>query len=206
MRPVKKPLFTVPLRDVEYGEKTLQWDIPSSWFDEFLADTEAGGRGIAGYLEAYLKKNGNDVYVKGQVKAALTMPCARSLKPVDVDIETEIVLLLAPRPLPEEETGPGKKGQRQRKRRSEDNEDELLSTEMAAQDFFDGETIVLDEFVREHLLLELPLFPVRSDLPFEPVAATDTPPDEAEREERPLDPRLAPLAALARQMQKPPKE
>ena len=49
-------------------------------------------------------------------------------------------------------------------------------------------------YPREHLLLELPLFPERSDLPFESDAATNTPPDESGAAP---DPRLAPLAALA---------
>ena len=74
-----------------------------------------------------------------------------------------------------------------------------MSAEQAARDEYDGETVELDGFVREHLLLELPLFPVRSDLPFDPTPATDTPPDEAGPV---LDPRLAPLAALASELQR----
>ena len=61
------------------------------------------------------------------------------------------------------------------------------------------EQAAVDAFVREHLLLELPLFPVRSDLPFESDAATTTPPDESGAAP---DPRLAPLAALASQLKK----
>lgn len=206
MRRVKTPLFTVPLRDVESGDKTISWTVPASWLHSALDGTEADSRGVDGQLEAYLTKNGSEVYVKAQVRAALTMPCARTLEPVEVDLDTEIILLLAPRPLAVGQESTDNKGPRRRKRRNEDNEDELLSGDLAAQDFFEGETVVLDEFVREHILLDLPLFPVRSDLPFEPVAATDTPPVEPERKERPIDPRLAPLAALARQMQKIPKE
>jgi uncharacterized metal-binding protein YceD (DUF177 family) len=71
---------------------------------------------------------------------------------------------------------------------------------LAARDEYEGDHVELDGFVREHLLLELPLFPVKSDLPFEPAPATDPRPDEAEEET--VDPRLAPLAALARQLQR----
>jgi uncharacterized metal-binding protein YceD (DUF177 family) len=57
--------------------------------------------------------------------------------------------------------------------------------------------VVLDEFIREHLLLELPLFPVRSDLPSEEARVTASLPDPAGTDEPvKLDPRLAPLAAL----------
>ncbi len=57
---------------------------------------------------------------------------------------------------------------------------------------------MLDGFVREFLLLELPMTVRRSDLP-----STDDPaiaPPSAEpggAEPRPIDPRLAPLAAIA---------
>jgi uncharacterized protein len=76
--------------------------------------------------------------------------------------------------------------------------EELLSADLAARDEYEGDAVVLDAFVREHLLLELPLFPVKSDLPFAEAPATDTPPDESGA---PVDPRLAPLAALASQLQ-----
>jgi uncharacterized metal-binding protein YceD (DUF177 family) len=55
---------------------------------------------------------------------------------------------------------------------------------------------VLDSFVREFLLLELPMSVTRSDLPRADDPATAPPsggPDEAEH----IDPRLAPLAAIA---------
>jgi uncharacterized metal-binding protein YceD (DUF177 family) len=81
----------------------------------------------------------------------------------------------------------------------DDAASELLSAEEAARDEYSGDSVALDVFVREHLLLELPLFPVRSDLPFEPNAATNTPPDDSGAAP---DPRLAPLAALAIQLKK----
>ena len=82
---------------------------------------------------------------------------------------------------------------------SDDGSAEALSAEEAARDEYSGDSVELDAFVREHLLLELPLFPVRSDLPFEPNAATNTPPDDSGAAP---DPRLAPLAALASQLKK----
>ena len=74
----------------------------------------------------------------------------------------------------------------------------------AAQDTFDGEQIVLDPFLREFILLELPMFPVRQDLPSLPVEARASAPDfrpldpraPSQESETPLDPRLAPLAEL----------
>jgi uncharacterized protein len=164
-----------------------------------MADTEAQSDGTAGTLEVYAKKNGREVLVKGQVRASITMPCARTLEPVAVKLDAPILLLLTPRPAAS--ASPGKGGRRQRGRADGEDETsaEQLSAEQAARDEYDGDTVELDGFVREHLLLELPLFPVRSDLPFDPTPATDTPPDEAGPV---LDPRLAPLAALASELQR----
>jgi uncharacterized protein len=82
---------------------------------------------------------------------------------------------------------------------SDEGSSELLSAEEAARDEYSGDAVELDVFVREHLLLELPLFPVRSDLPFELNAATNTPPDDSGVAP---DPRLAPLAALASELKR----
>lgn len=80
----------------------------------------------------------------------------------------------------------------------------------AAQDTFEGEQIVLDSFLREFILLELPMFPVRQDLPSLPVEVRASGPDvrqnpdsaPSSESETPLDPRLAPLAELKDRLQK----
>lgn len=205
--PVKRPLFSVPLRDLDSGDKRRSWKIPPEWIAWAVEESEAEARGEEGQLELYLKKNGGEVLVKGTASAAVRMRCARTLDPVDVEIRAEILLMLSPKPGQEaqqEGKGPRKK---RAPRRSSENEEEVLTGTLAAQDHFEGETLELDEFVREHLLLELPAFPLRSDLPLEPPSATDTPPvDSGEPERRGIDPRLAPLAALASQMQRRTKE
>jgi DUF177 domain-containing protein len=207
---VQATLFSVPVRDLERSDLRRSWEIPVEWLGWALADSEAQPDGKPGTLELYLKKQGREILVKGRALASVTMPCARTLEPVPVALDAEILLLLVPRPTPA--ANAPKAPRRQRKgalepRRSEraadaeaeDAASELLSAEQAARDEYSGEQVELDAFVREHLLLELPLFPVRSDLPFEANAATDTPPDDSGAAP---DPRLAPLAALASQLMK----
>jgi uncharacterized protein len=206
-------LFTVSVRELERADQRRTWEVPPEWIDWALAESEARSDGTPGTLEAYIKKNGREVLVKGTVRAGVNMPCARTLEPVEVKLDAEILVLLTPKP-PAAPAAPGapgapKAGRRQRGKGErfravgdeavpEDPAAERLSAEQAARDEYEGDKVELDAFVREHLLLELPLFPVRSDLPFELNAATDTPPDEAG--DAPVDPRLAPLAALASQM------
>jgi uncharacterized protein len=204
---VQRPLFTVSIRDLERADQRRTWEIPPEWIDWALSESEARSDGSAGSLELYLKKNGREVLVKGQAAASVTMPCARTLEPVGVKLEAEILLLLTPRATPAPAASKSGRKQRTRTERwrstqedaaSADPSAEQLSAEQAARDEYEGETVELDSFVREHLLLELPLFPVRSDLPFQPNAGTDTPPDDSGDDA--LDPRLAPLAALASQL------
>ena len=194
---MQRPQFSVPVRDLERSDQHRRFELSPEWLDDALAESDARSVGNPGSFEVDLHKNGREVVVKGVARARVTMPCARTLEPVPVDLEAEIILLLTPRA---PATGAAAANKRDRRRRPEPEVEEQLSAELAARDEYEGENIELDGFVREHLLLELPLFPVRSDLPFDPTPATDPPPDEAK--EATVDPRLAPLAALARQLQR----
>jgi uncharacterized protein len=73
----------------------------------------------------------------------------------------------------------------------------------ADADTYDGETVVLDPFVREVILLEMPNFPLCSEAcPGIGPAASE---GEADMTASPaLDPRLAPLGALREKLAKSP--
>jgi uncharacterized protein len=224
---VSQPLFTVPLADVERNDVSLQWPSPPEWIDTHLADTEAKSQGRTGLLTATLAKNGREVLVQAQAKVEVVMPCARTLDPVPLTLEPQIYLLLAPR------TGPGaasrakataaatptkgkpagtadkkhgkKRGNTRDNQAAADEPDATLSDEDAARDTFEGDRIVLDDFVREHIVLELPLFPLRSDLRSEDSPAIG-PPANSPKAPRAVDPRLAPLAAIADKLRAQKKE
>lgn len=207
------PLFTVPLADIERNDVSIQWPIPAEWLDQQLADTEARSQGKNGQLTAYLARNGREILVQAKAQVQVVMPCARTLDPVPLTLEPEIYLLLAPRsgqPRPGQprakargESAPGaaaKKGTgRARAHQDEEDPGELLSEQDAARDTFEGDQIVLDGFIREHIVLELPLFPLRSDLRSEDSPAI-RPPEAAASAERAVDPRLMPLMAIAKKM------
>jgi uncharacterized metal-binding protein YceD (DUF177 family) len=55
-------------------------------------------------------------------------------------------------------------------------EDSLLDEEDAARDTYSGEQVVLDDFLREFILLEIPMVPLREDLRKAPFEATPSPP------------------------------
>jgi uncharacterized metal-binding protein YceD (DUF177 family) len=222
---VSRPLFTVPLADVERNDVSLQWPIPPEWLDTQLADTEAKSQGRIGLLTATLAKNGREVLVQAQAKVDVVMPCARTLDPVPLTLEPQIYLLLAPRTGPvggvaRAKSAPTTKGssagsadKRHKQKRgnprdnraSTDDSDDILSDDDAARDTFEGDHIVLDSFVREHIVLELPLFPLRPDLRSEDSSAIG-PPAASQKAERAVDPRLAPLAVIASKLRAQKKE
>jgi uncharacterized metal-binding protein YceD (DUF177 family) len=201
--------FSIKVADLEYGDREIDEAIPVAWLETAFAGSEATPRGRPGRLSATVAKSGRDVMVRGRAEAAVSIPCARTLDPVDVDLAAEIFLLLTPR-----SSGPSPGGNRPRKQkapvankagkqRKEGSkapaQEENLEQADAARDTYDGEDIVLDDFVREFLVLELPMFPLRPDLRSDDATGIEPPfPDaSAGKADKEIDPRLAPLAAIA---------
>jgi len=218
---MSRPELVVPVADLEQGPKHSQFVLSEAWLRRALEGTEATAV-EPGKVVATLTKNGSSVLVRGEVVADLTMPCVVTLDPVPVPVRVELVLMLSQqgggstnheghvarrRARPERaETAkiPGKTADPRAETRKRGDKGDghwedtpLLSDEIAGQDTYDGHEIVLDDFVREFLILELPMFPRRSDLPTEQTAANPPlPADSQPGGDKPLDPRLSPLAEL----------
>lgn len=216
---MKTSEFIVPLADLERGPKHVTWPIAAQWLRQALDGTEAVPGPEPGELSVELSKNGREVMVRGELKASVTMPCARTLEPVPVEVATELFLLLAPaasgdtphrRPRPARRDRPEKSGKGQaatpgpkagagksaKQKGAGWGDDPVLTDQDAARDTYSGEEIVLDPFVREFILLELPMFPTQKGLPSEDSETIAGPSVEA-RAERPVDPRLLPLVEIA---------
>jgi uncharacterized metal-binding protein YceD (DUF177 family) len=206
---VTKAAFVVPVADIERGPRTVTFTLDEAWLSQALAGTEATPRG-PGSVTVELSKSGRDILVRGRAEAALSMPCVVTLDPVDIDVNPEVFLMLAPagtdplakgtkkRP-PATGVAPAEgRGAPARKRGApeESEEGELLDVTTAARDTFEGSQIELDSFFREFLILELPMFPRRSDLPSSEGPAIGPPSAESGEHEPVIDPRLQPLAAL----------
>ncbi|MFZ5894456.1 MAG: YceD family protein [Myxococcota bacterium] len=217
---MSKPSFVVPAADLERGPRSISWVLDEGWLKGVFAETEAVPQGN-GSLEVELSKNGREVMVRGRANATVTMPCVVTLEPLNIELEPEIFLLLAPAPsvLPPNRASraakavPVSRGGRPppggaakgRKKEPEGGPEQELSDADAARDTYDGEKIVLDEFLREFLLLELPMYPRRSDLPSEQSPAI-APPSQEAPSAAPVDPRLMPLARIASRLRDQKKE
>jgi uncharacterized protein len=191
------PLFAIPANDIDTAGFPVDADLPIEWLASELVEGDLTAK-APGHFTGRLSRTGigtgnpDEIVLRGRVRAELTTPCARCMDPSSVNVDTEMTLLL--RPAPSAKTAPKhehKKGKANGKPKTEEEEYEFTSEE-ADFDLYDGETIVLDPFIREAILLEVPNFPLCSD------ACPGIRPADLERAEPApaIDPRLAPLNAL----------
>jgi uncharacterized metal-binding protein YceD (DUF177 family) len=207
---VPKPSFVVPVADLENGPKAVVWTLSVGWLRQVLEGTEATPV-RDGEADLELSLNGRDVVVRGRARVDVTMPCARTLDPVDISIAPEIFLLLEPlgqtpgQPASRKGQRPGhgaRRGGRSGRSAERDtagwSSDPTLPDAESARDTYAADQVVLDAFLREFILLELPMVPLRSDLrSVEDAAIGGALSTTAASEEPPVDARLAPLVAIA---------
>jgi uncharacterized protein len=140
-------------------------------------------------VDCVAQRSGDDILVTGHIKGRIVAECIRCLEDAVIDVDTQLASLFTARgeghrPKPEEED---------------------LSPEELAREFYSGEDIVLDEVVRDAIILEVPMQPLcREDCPGIAVPDHVRPPaDFGERKSADgVDPRLSGLKALADQLKK----
>jgi len=204
--------FVVSLSDLETGPKEVTFTLTEAWLRDVLEPAGASPRG-AGSVTLELTKQGSEVMVRGNASFGATLPCVVTLDPVPFDLRPEIFLMLKqgppaegarrakgepPRGEPKREPRPPK---RKKRGGAWDDGPELApdAPEESARDTFEGDEIVLDEFVREFVLLELPLYPRRPDLPSSEESIVSRP-LAGPTGESSIEPRLEPLAKIAERL------
>jgi len=172
--------FAIPVSDLDAGGRSYRFPVRPGWVRGALESHEATATEREGKLEVRVSKSGADVVVHGQLEAELTAPCARCLKPVIIPIQQEISALLVPTS----------------KLHTPREPEYEFSSDEADTFAYDGDTVVLDEMVRDELVLETPMIPLCSeDCPGMSAAPAGSS-EPAKDAERPIDPRLAPLLAI----------
>lgn len=174
--------FSLSARDLDAGGKSLRLPVRAAWVRGALEGQEATTAGAEGMLSLRASKSGNDVVVHGELKAELTVPCARCMTPSPVTVDKTVSALFVPTSALK-----GSKGM--------DDEYEFGEGEADVLPF-DGETVVLDDLIRDELILEVPMIPLCSEdcAGMSPGPAGVGSPTETGRAA--VDPRLAPLLRL----------
>jgi len=177
-----KPAFVVSAAELDAAGKAYQRAVPHAWLQAALEDTDATPVGD-GSLDLRISKSGADVVVHGEAKADVELPCARCLEPTRVTLAPKISVLMVPAT---------------KMREHEAEREHEMSAGEADVLPYDGENVVLDDLVRDDLMLEIPMIPLCSET-CPGIASVSG--ETAERE-RAIDPRLAPLLALKKRKEK----
>lgn len=188
----ERPLLSISRKSLDDGPKEVRAALPGAWLSRKLAEVAVEGDAVLtakqdGKVDLRLTPSGGDNFLlQGRVTATIDTTCGRCLGPASVPVATNMTLLL----VPEEADG----SRPVKGRRSKDSEGEFeFDRNEADIATYDGETVVLDDLVREAILLELPI----SALCSEDCAGMASDPAVAERLEKArIDPRLQKLAAL----------
>ena len=202
-------LFAIAAADIDAAGRSIEADLPVDWLDKQLAECELKAS-APGHISVRLSRSGNEVVVRGKTRVLLEAPCGRCLSPAKLEVDGELALLLQPAKTPAPEASAadtratkgtpakGASGQGSAKGKRPAKEKDLpeyeFSSNEADADTYDGETVVLDDFVREAILLEIPIFPLCSEDCAGIRPASSDVIDEGE--EPRVDPRLAPLGAF----------
>jgi DUF177 domain-containing protein len=169
--------FTIVVTDLDAGGKSFHFPVRSGWLRGALEGHEATSSGADGGLDVRVSKSGHDVVVRGAVDAELSLPCARCLELFKLPLHADLSVLYVP-------AG---------KAHAED-ETETPAYEFTSEEAdtlpYDGETVVLDDLVRDELLLEIPMIPLCSEAC---PGISPAPGEEHERGGGRVDPRLLPL-------------
>jgi uncharacterized protein len=166
----KQHEFSIPVRDLDAAGKAFSFILRKDWMRGALEDTEVQPAAGDGSLEGRVSKSGTDVVVHGKLAVELVVPCARCLEPARVSVKQDLTALAVLRSKMRDEA----RGKRRPKGRDaspakggaspardlDDEEESLPDADMIA---YDGETLVLDDLVRDELLLAVPMIPLCSE-------------------------------------------
>jgi uncharacterized protein len=180
--------FSFPVTDLDAGGKHLVLPVRASWLRGVLEGTDIKAPEQDGTLDLRISKSGTDVVVRATLDAALVVPCSRCLEPAVVPVHEEISTLAVP--------GTGESSHKEA-----DDDEEAAEVEDADVIPYDGETLILDDLIRDELLLGIPMIPLCSEAcpgirPEQGASPGSHVADGAAENSEGIDPRLLPLLKL----------
>jgi uncharacterized protein len=154
--------FTVSALDLDAAGKLFHFPVRPEWVRRAAEGTEIEPAGNAGELEVRLSKSGTDVVLRGTLAAEFLVPCARCLEPARVVVREPLsALFVAGQGAPRNGADHPKRGRGERGDRDEEGEE--AHADEADVMSYDGETVVLDDLVRDEILLAVPMIPLCSE-------------------------------------------
>lgn len=171
--------FSISVAELDAGGKPYDFVVRAAWVRGAMEGHEATTAGKDGTLVVRASKSGHDVIVHGTLDADLSVPCARCLEPFVLPVHADLSVIFVP-------------SSRLRADGQGSKEDAELDATEADTLPFVGDTVVLDDLVRDELVLEVPMTPLCSDA----CPGISPAPDKGSPPDKPIDPRLLPLLEL----------
>ncbi len=206
------PALAIPVHDLDSSGKDFVFALDEAWLREAFRDTGVrADREREGSVEVHAQLNGREVLVHGRAHAWLLAECVRCLKDLPLEVSCELAALYAPGEAGVQSHHGGRERNEVEARAGarERNEEELeLDADAPDRESYTGDQVLIDDLVRDSLLLELPMQP-RCDLGWD-CPNLDLPPHMRSPSgvqsggtgehfgEGAIDPRLKPLQKLAR--------
>ncbi|MDP9033300.1 MAG: DUF177 domain-containing protein [Myxococcota bacterium] len=173
--------FSISVHDLDAAGKVVRLPVPSNWMRSALEGTTVVTAGRDGELNVRISKSGQDVVIHGRLMAEVVVPCARCLEPAPVAVNEPLSILAVP-----------VASAAQKSARREEEEDVEIAEDHPDLISYEGDAVVLDDLVRDELLLGIPMIPLCSE------ACPGISPKEYQNATEPpgIDPRLQPLLRL----------
>lgn len=195
--------FALQVVDIDENGKDYCFELKKPWMEESLRDASLhpDPESPPGTLEVHAQKNGTEYLVTGHVRASLTTECGRCLGVAKLPVDTRFVTLFSRVAGPGHAGaghGTGRKDSVDPRTHAKDEAELDEDDDQLVREEFSGHAIVLDDLIREYLVLEAPMQPLCS------AACTGIavpkhlrpPEDVFGPSDSKVDPRLAPLLRL----------
>lgn len=175
--------FKVNIRNLESEPKPVSQPVRAAWLAEAFEGTDVRPAENAGdgHFDGFVQRSSGEILLQGRVRAAVAADCVRCLEEARIDVDTEVTTLFIERgSVPASQL------------------DEEAAEGAPTRDFYDGDELALDDLIREHILLEVPMKPLCAENceGIEIPEHVRPPADFGKEGEDSVDPRLLPLKEL----------
>lgn len=142
--------FLIAIGDLDMGGRAYKFPVRPAWVRGVLEDHEATPTDSAGQFDVRVSKSDDDIAAVGTLRVQLQIPCARCQQMTTFDVDSALSVLFVP------------KSALKDAEHSDAGEVEFSSGDSDVL-AYDGEQIVLDDWVRDELVLETPMIPLCSE-------------------------------------------
>ena len=138
--------FVIDLNEVPEHEGAWSFALSRDWAVAAFEGSEVAAGVGDGRLEVQVTQAGKDYLVQGRLHIGFEATCARCLGPIPVEIDSPIAALFVPGPLAVREP-------------TKPTDEEPEPDDGPDVEHYQGQRLVLDAYVRDTILLEVPMNP-----------------------------------------------